>query len=78
VFDTKSDRLTHVPGMPAFVSLKLTSAAWTREGHLVLLGESGRRDVVALWRPGEKHLSVKSVQLPERGDSGSDSFAVLA
>jgi hypothetical protein len=78
VFDTETGRLTHVPGMPAFVSLKLTSAAWARDGRLVVLGESGGRDVVALWRPGEEHLSVKSVQLPERGDSGSDSFAALA
>jgi hypothetical protein len=78
VFDTESGRLTHVPGMPAFVSLKFTSAAWTRDGRLVLLGESGGGDVVALWRPGEKHISVKTVQLPERGEVGSDSFAVLS
>jgi hypothetical protein len=42
----------------------------------VLLGESGGKEVVAIWRPGDKRLRLKTVQLPER-DGGSDSFAPL-
>jgi hypothetical protein len=62
--------------MPAVVSLKQTSMAWTDDGRLVLLAESGRREVVAVWRPGQARLALKTVRLPERA-SGSDSFAPL-
>ena len=62
--------------MPAFVSLKRTSMAWTDDGRLVLLAESSRREVVAVWRPGRPRLALEVVRLPER-TSGSDSFAPL-
>jgi hypothetical protein len=76
VLDTAAGTLTRLPGMPALVSLKATSMAWTRAGRLVLLGERRGRAFVAAWRPGEADLAVKAVALPER-DGGSDSFAVL-
>lgn len=77
LLDTETGKLTQLPGMPALVSLKRTSMAWTDDGRLVLLGESNRKDVVAVWRPGERRLWIKTVSLPDRSDSGSDSFAVL-
>jgi hypothetical protein len=77
LLDTKTARLTHLPGMPAFVSLKRTSMAWTHDGRLVVLGESAGKNVVAVWRPGEKRLAVKNVHVPDGSDSGSDSFAPL-
>jgi hypothetical protein len=77
LLDTVSAELTQLPGMPAYVSLKRTSMAWTDDGRLVLLAESGEKDMVAVWRPGQRRLAVKTVRLPERGDSGSDSFAPL-
>jgi len=43
----------------------------------LLAEERSGRDVVALWRPGQKRLAVKTVHLPDRSDSGSDSFAPL-
>ncbi len=76
LLDTKTGTLSHVPGMPAFVSLKRTSMAWTDDGRLVLLGESNGENVVAVWRPGQRRLALKTVQLPER-TGGSDSFAIL-
>ena len=76
LLDTTTGKLTQLPGMPAFVSLKRTDIAWTDDGRLVLLGESGGRDVVAVWRPGQARLALKTVNLPER-DGGSDSFAPL-
>jgi hypothetical protein len=76
VLDSKTKALTQLPGMPAFVALKRTSLAWTDDGRLVLLGHSSGRDVVAVWRPGDKRLAVKTIDLPER-DGSSDSFAVL-
>lgn len=72
----ETGKLTHVPGMPAFVSLKRTSLAWTHDGRLAMLGETNQRAVVALWRPGQRRLAVKTVKIPER-TSGSDSFAPL-
>ena len=76
VLDVLAGELTHLPGTPAFVALKATDIAWTHDGRLVLLGESSGRDVVAVWRPGQERLAVKTVKLPAR-DGGSDSFAPL-
>ena len=76
LLDVRSGALTQLPGMPAFVSLKATSIAWTHDGRLVLLGESGGRDVVAVWRPGGAELALKAVPLPERSGH-SDTFAPL-
>lgn len=78
LLDTNRTALTQLPGMPALVSLKRTSMAWTDDGRLVLLAEErSGRDIVAVWRPGERRLALKRVHLPQRGDSGSDSFAPL-
>jgi hypothetical protein len=75
--DTKTGKLTQLPGMPAFVALKSTNMAWTPDGRLVLLAESAGKDMVGVWRPGEQHLALKTVRLPDRSNSGSDSFAPL-
>jgi hypothetical protein len=76
LLDTRTGALTHLPGMPAFVDLKFTSMEWTRDGRLVVLGESRGRGFVAVWRAGAAKLQVKRVRLPLR-TSGSDSFAPL-
>ena len=76
ILDARTGNLTQLPGMPAFVSLKRTSMAWTGDGRLVLLGETETREVVAVWRPGQPRLALKVVRLPERA-GGSDSFAVV-
>lgn len=76
LLDTKTGKLAQLPGMPTFVSLKRTDLAWTDDGRLVLLGESGGKDVVAVWRPGQRRLALKTVQPPEL-DGGSDSFAIV-
>ncbi|MBA2461605.1 MAG: hypothetical protein H0V45_07575 [Actinobacteria bacterium] len=76
LLETKTGKLTQLPGMPAFVSLKRTDMAWTDDGRLVLLGETNGKDVVAVWRLGQRRLALKTVSLPER-NSGSDSFAPL-
>ncbi len=76
LLDTRSNSWSQLPGLPAFVSLKSTSMAWTADGRLVFLGEDERRGFVAQWRPGQPRLAVKRVRLPQRS-SGSDSFAPL-
>jgi hypothetical protein len=77
LLEPRRGHLRHVPGFPAFVHLKATDLQWTRDGRLVLLGRADDRDVVAVWRPGQARLALKTVELPAR-DGGSDAFAILA
>lgn len=76
ILDTSTGELTQLPGMPALVAIKRTNLVWTDDGRLVLLGHSNGEDVVAVWRPGQRRLALKTVQLPEL-DAGSNSFATL-
>ncbi len=75
LLDPPVRRFRHLPDMPAAVSLKFTSMSWTSDGRLVMLAKTDRRDAVAVWRPGQKRLRVRSVRLPAR-NSGSDAFVV--
>jgi hypothetical protein len=77
LLDTKTMRLTQLPAMPTLVPLKRTSMAWTHDGQLVLLSQKSGRLSVALWRPGEKSLTVKTLPLRDQRHGSSDSFAVL-
>lgn len=78
LLNPSSGRWQQLPDMPADVALKFTSMSWTSDGRLVIRAQTPTRgpashDVIALWRPGEKSLTVRSVRIPARG-SGSDSF----
>jgi hypothetical protein len=78
LLDPSTGRWQHLPDMPADVALKFTSMSWTSNGRLVMLAQTpvggpAAHDVIAVWRPGEKSLAVRSVHIPDR-DSGSDSF----
>jgi len=78
LLDPSTGRWQHIPGMPADVALKFTSMSWTSDGRLVMLAQTptsgpASHVVIAVWRPGQKSLAVRSVHIPAR-DSGSDSF----
>ena len=78
LLDPGTGRWRQLPGMPADVGLKFTSMSWTSDGRLVMLAQTpangpAAHDVIAVWRPGEKSLAIRSVHIPAR-DSGSDSF----
>jgi hypothetical protein len=78
LLDPSTGRWQHLPGMPADVALKFTSMSWTSDGRLVMLAQTptsgpASHVVIAVWRPGQKSLAVRSVHIPAR-DSGSDSF----
>jgi hypothetical protein len=75
LLDPASRRFQHLPDMPAAVSLKATFMSWTSDGRLVILAKSGGRELVGLWRPGDKRIAVRRVRLPHR-NSGSDAFVV--
>jgi hypothetical protein len=49
--------------------------AWTDDGRLVFLAESNGRELVTVWRPGQRHLGLKTVLVKRTG--GSDSFAIV-
>jgi hypothetical protein len=78
LLDPTASRWQQLPDMPADVALKATSMSWAGDGRLVMLAHTPTRgprahDVIAVWRPGEKILAVRSVHIPAR-ESGSDSF----
>lgn len=73
LLDIRSGKLTQLPAMPAVVGLKHTNMAWTHDGRLVLLAESDGKEIVAVWRPGQRRLALKTVRLERTG--GSDTFA---
>jgi hypothetical protein len=73
LLDPATLRFRQLPDMPADVELKFTSMSWTSDGRLVMLARTAGRTVVAVWRPGQSRIAVRSVRLPAR-DSGSDLF----
>lgn len=79
LLDPATRHFWHLPDMPAAVHLKFTSMAWASGGRLVMLaqtdGPTGDRNLVAVWKPGQRQLAVRPVRLPAR-TSGSDTFVV--
>src|SRR5689334_21701988 len=79
LLDPATRRFRHLPDMPAAVQLKFTSMAWASGGRLVMLaqtdGPSGNRDLLAVWKPGQRHIALRPVRLPAR-NSGSDAFVI--
>jgi hypothetical protein len=76
LLDPATRHFSHLPGMPAAVSLKSTSMSWTSDGRLVMLAQVGGHDAVAVWRPGQKQIAIRTIRLPVRA-RGSDTFAIL-
>jgi hypothetical protein len=75
LLDPAAASFSHLPDMPADVDLKFTSMSWTRDGRLVILAQTDRSSVVAVWRAGDARIATRAVRLPRR-KSGSDSFVV--
>lgn len=77
LFDPATRRFQHLPDMPAAVQLKFTSMAWASGGRLVMLagGSGAHRNLVAVWKVGQRQLALRTVSLPIR-NNGSDAFVV--
>jgi hypothetical protein len=59
----------HLPSMPVPAALKATGLSWAPDGRLVLLGDfDGLGSALAVWRPGQDRLAVRSVPPASRGD----------
>jgi hypothetical protein len=78
LLDPATRHFRHLPDMPAAVLLKFTSMAWSNDGRLVMLAlpRPGGRNLVAVWKPGQRQLGVRLVHLPPR-TSGSDAFIIV-
>ena len=76
ILDSATGKFWHLPGFPAYLSLKFSSMAWTSDDRLVLLVERDERTRLAVWTPGSKRLPQREVQLPAPS-GGSDSFVPL-
>ena len=59
--------------MALIIAVKAMSMAWTGDGRLPLVGDFDRfGKALAAWRPGQDHLAIRCLALPE--PAGSDSF----
>jgi hypothetical protein len=73
LLDLRTRRWRRLPGMPLITAVKFMSMAWTADGRLLLAGDFDRfGKALAIWRPGQDHLAVKRLPLPD--PAGSDSF----
>jgi hypothetical protein len=76
VLDLRTRRWRHLPGTPLITGVKFMSMQWTADGRLVLAGDFERfGEAVVVWRPGQDHLAVKRLDLPDY--AGSDTFVVF-
>jgi hypothetical protein len=61
------------PARPLITAVKFMSLAWTADGRLLLAGNFDRfGKALAVWRPGQDHLAVRPLPLPD--PAGSDAF----
>jgi hypothetical protein len=75
LLDLPTRRWRRLPGMPLITAVKFMSMEWTGDGRLVLVGDFDRfGEAMAVWRPGQDHLAIKRLKLPEY--DGSDTFVV--
>jgi hypothetical protein len=76
LLDTRTDALTHVPGFPVALDLKFSNMAWTSDDRLVLLFQAEGVTSIGVYRPGNRAVAVRRVQIPPRG-GGSDQFVPI-
>ena len=73
LLEVRTRRWWRLPGMPLITAVKFMSMAWTADGRLLLAGDFERfGKALAVWSPGQDHLGVKRLPLPD--PAGSDSF----
>jgi hypothetical protein len=76
LLDLRTRRWRHLPGTPLITGVKFMSMQWTADGRLVLAGDFERfGEAMALWRPGQDHLAIRRLDLPDY--AGSDTFVAF-
>ena len=73
LLDLRTRRWRHLPGTPLITGVKFMSMRWTADGRLLLADNFDQfGKALAVWRPGQDHLAVKRLDLPDY--AGSDTF----
>ena len=76
LLDLRTRHWRHLPGTPLITGVKFMSMQWTADGRLVLAGNFERfGEAVVVWRPGQDHLAIKRLDLPDY--AGSDTFVAF-
>jgi hypothetical protein len=76
LLDLRTRQWRHLPGTPLITGVKFMSMQWTADGRLVLAGNFERfGEAVVVWRPGQDHLAIKRLDLPDY--AGSDTFVAV-
>jgi hypothetical protein len=76
LLDKRSGALTHVPGFPVALDLKFSNMAWTSDDRLVLLFQAEGVTTLGVYRPGDRAVSLRRVEVPARR-GGSDQFVPI-
>jgi len=61
ILNTTTATFTHLPGYPAQVDIKASNVVWTNDRRLVIVAHGGGRAVVAIWKPGQATLPLRTV-----------------
>ncbi len=61
LLNTRTGSFTRVPGFPILERLKVSGIAWTTDDRLVAVAVGGGRTTVAVWRPGQHTLAVRTL-----------------
>jgi hypothetical protein len=61
LLNTRTGSFKHVPGFPILEGLKVSGVAWTTDDQLVAVALGGGRTTVAVWRPGQHALAVRTL-----------------
>jgi hypothetical protein len=60
LLDSRTGAFTHVPGFPILENLKFSGIVWAGAHRLVMVAQGGGRTALAVWRPGDAHLQVRT------------------
>jgi len=61
ILNTTTATFTHLPGYPAQVDIKASNVVWTNDDRLVIVAHGGGRAVVAIWKPGQATLPLRTM-----------------
>lgn len=84
ILDTRTGKLTLLPGFPTLEGVKASDAEWTSDGRLVVVSwdeasvERPTSAVLGIWKPGQTTIAVRSVPINRLIEGGGcNSFAPL-
>jgi hypothetical protein len=61
ILNTTTGTFSHLPDYPAQVDIKASNVVWTNDDRLVIVAHGGGRTVLAVWKPGQATLPLRTV-----------------